>query len=690
MVNTINGREVTLRVVDYPQLPLAVNGTVSFSYSSDGTTWVTIAEDVEPVVTDYGLDTESVYTEYTWVVNLDEGNYQIRYLDNSTGEAIIEELWVVPTLQIGQSKTFFIVDMPLDLSSTVDIELSRDGGDTWVTIAEDVEPTVVDFGLDTESVVTSYEWVVSGDLSDACLVRYLDNSDGTYFTEEQQFAIIAASGSGIVVSGSLETNVDFSGDCSVSLVVVGDIFTTSIVAGGIDIVLGFGGNIQTESSYSGVSLLYLSGGGNTSSQSSVTSGDLLISNSIVGDFISESSVFGDVNVLIGLVGGLVSLSNVNGLIDTDSLELTGDISSQSSVIGGNLTLSLDVSGILGSDSSLEGTIDTDVISVFGVVSSQSSSCVSEISLNLQVSGNLINTCDVSGVIDSGHLDVGGITQSQIASCSGNILVRSMITGINGVIYSSSSSISNVIVSINGNSNSIRSLLNGNILPTVNGLDWNQGSSMANGWFSYQQSAHDNESALYEILMTDCYNQYGYIGDYYIATFSTSADSNKLFGEDSNRYFHRKFPITLHGELPKEDQLWSRFMIESIDNFQMFCTKRNFSESSSQNGYTSYVPKVGDIIYFPHSNRFYEVIDVGQEEEMFLQRKHTWVFTLSEYKDTNISLSADTSATMGELSAYTDQEIDSFDISDFIDNQVSAFDYDTNGEVDGPNSIWGEF
>jgi len=219
-------------------------------------------------------------------------------------------------------------------------------------------------------------------------------------------------------------------------------------------------------------------------------------------------------------------------------------------------------------------------------------------------------------------------------------------------------------------------------------DWNSDSALPSGYFNYTQSAYDNESELYEILITDMYNQNNLSADYYESTFDTSYD--KLFGEDGDRYFKQKFTIILHGELPKEEQLWSRFGIEGIDNFQMFCTKRHFSAASLADTGDTVIPKVGDVIYTSYNNRIYEIRDVGQEEEMLHQRKHTWVFTLSPFTDTNISLSADTSATMGDISAFTNQDIDDFDISEFIDNELSAFDYDDSSETESPDSIWGDY
>lgn len=209
------------------------------------------------------------------------------------------------------------------------------------------------------------------------------------------------------------------------------------------------------------------------------------------------------------------------------------------------------------------------------------------------------------------------------------------------------------------------------------------------YFKKCTTNYNSERQLYDLLVTEAYNKTGTCMTYYVTDYDTTKD--KLFGEDTDRTVLRSFDIMAHGELPREEQLWSKFGIEGLDNFQIFVAKRHFTAASSQDSYDATVPRIGDMIYMDHNNRTYDVIDVGQEEEMFLQGKHTWIITLSPHQDTHIALSADTSATMGDISAATDQTTDEYDISSYIENEVSAVEFDTSGDSgDAPSTVWGDW
>ncbi len=61
----------------------------------------------------------------------------------------------------------------------------------------------------------------------------------------------------------------------------------------------------------------------------------------------------------------------------------------------------------------------------------------------------------------------------------------------------------------------------------------------------------------------------------------------------------------------------------------------------------------------YNSKYYEILDVKDTTEQFLQGKHTWRFIARDYRDLHFSLSATTSS--DEISAYIDQD-DMFDIS----------------------------
>ncbi len=209
----------------------------------------------------------------------------------------------------------------------------------------------------------------------------------------------------------------------------------------------------------------------------------------------------------------------------------------------------------------------------------------------------------------------------------------------------------------------------------------------NNYFVECTSNYDPDRTLYRSLATEAINQKGVKLTYYVSTYDTTYD--QFYGEDVNRFYTRTFDFMGYYELPKEVERWSMFGIEGLDNFKMLVSKDHFSVVSSATGITSaYNPKVSDVIYAQYNDIYYELLDVGEEEEMFLNRKHTWVFTVRPFRDNNVSLSATVSAT--DLSAYTDQTTDLFDISGAVANEKDEFLYNVSTTEESIDGIWGDW
>ncbi|MFW6272689.1 MAG: hypothetical protein ACOC2U_02780 [bacterium] len=205
------------------------------------------------------------------------------------------------------------------------------------------------------------------------------------------------------------------------------------------------------------------------------------------------------------------------------------------------------------------------------------------------------------------------------------------------------------------------------------------------FFYKQGSEYNSDSTLYDLLLTESFNKNGLPLVYYVSTYDTNYD--KIFGEDNDRRFERKFNCMCYTpDLPKEEQIWTQFGIEGLDNFQLFISQRHFKVVSDD-----YVPKVGDVIYTKYNNRYYEINDVGQEDNMFLQRKHTWTLTVAPFKDNNVSLNPATSATMqDDIGEITNQDDDLFNISDYVDNEKDDILYDPSDTEETPDDIWGSW
>jgi len=198
-------------------------------------------------------------------------------------------------------------------------------------------------------------------------------------------------------------------------------------------------------------------------------------------------------------------------------------------------------------------------------------------------------------------------------------------------------------------------------------NYNEVSVMPTNWLRKRcGDDYDNERDLHARLQTERNNHHGVCVQYHIITFDTSY--NKIWGEDDNRRFVRSFPVMAYYELPKEDEVWSKFGIEGLDQFSMFVTKLHFTEASKfdkDGAYqvsSSYTPKIGDVIKAEYNDVYYEIVDVGEEEDLFLQGKHTYEFKVRTYRNEHADF---TSAS--EISATVSSLEDIFDLQ----SEVSA-------------------
>ncbi len=208
----------------------------------------------------------------------------------------------------------------------------------------------------------------------------------------------------------------------------------------------------------------------------------------------------------------------------------------------------------------------------------------------------------------------------------------------------------------------------------------------NDYFNFDTD-YTADKRLYKLLLTEAYNKHGNCLTYYVSTYDTTYD--QIYGEDVNRHYTRYFSIMGYYQLPVEDEMWTQYGIEGMDNFKVFVSKRHFETASRDNNTAdSYIPKVGDILKASYNGIIYEIIDVGEEEEMFLREKHTWEFTVRPFRDNNVSLSGDTVDTI--LSAYTDQATDMFDVSAVVAEEKDEFLYNAPSTEESIDDIWGEW
>ena len=213
-------------------------------------------------------------------------------------------------------------------------------------------------------------------------------------------------------------------------------------------------------------------------------------------------------------------------------------------------------------------------------------------------------------------------------------------------------------------------------------------------FNFQSNKYDSDRNLYDKLLAESYNHNGVPVDFYITSYDTKYDA--IFGEDNNKRVVRKFPLMIFYELPNEEELWNQWGIEGMDNFHMFCSKKHFEVASTigfsgsgdeivYDSFDSYKPIVGDILIPKYNKYMYEIVDVREEESMFLQNKHSWDFIVRAYKDEQLSVSDSLSGDF--IKDYISQD-DILNISGDIDNEKSDVLYNTSGDSEDVNDPLG--
>jgi len=206
------------------------------------------------------------------------------------------------------------------------------------------------------------------------------------------------------------------------------------------------------------------------------------------------------------------------------------------------------------------------------------------------------------------------------------------------------------------------------------------NNAANEFFQfYENKRYDADRNLYKNMQAEAFNIYGCAMMYYIVTYDTSYDP--LFGEDNNKRIYRRFPIKAVFDLPKEEDEFSKFGLENLDNIEMHVSKKHFEVMSKYdtsgvniypvqfnegktNVYDAILPSVGDIIKSEYNNVYYEVLVLHKQEEMFLQDNHSWKLTVRVFNDETLTLTPATSAAMTEISAVSNIE-DILEVNDYI-------------------------
>jgi len=219
--------------------------------------------------------------------------------------------------------------------------------------------------------------------------------------------------------------------------------------------------------------------------------------------------------------------------------------------------------------------------------------------------------------------------------------------------------------------------------------YDQYSNLPNkNFFVPTEAPYDKDRRLYEMLTTECFNKFGVQMNYFILSFDTENDP--IFKDDNNRRYKRQFEVQGYYELPRDEDLWSKFGIEGLDTFRIFMSKRHFSEASKvYDSNAEYTPKEGDIVQAKYNGIYYQIITCKDQVNQFLQYTHNWELTVERavVSHFDVETSATSDDKMVSLSAFANSE-DLFNIGNFLDSSTSAVLFDPPATETPPDSIWG--
>jgi hypothetical protein len=281
-----------------------------------------------------------------------------------------------------------------------------------------------------------------------------------------------------------------------------------------------------------------------------------------------------------------------------------------------------------------------------------------------------------------------ITPSRYTSeTSIDVTIPTLVDGTYSIDVTNSSGLGSGAFIVGGVSESISintssTLININTLEQWCGVTGAACDPMPNQYFNYNGSCYNNEKKLYDQTTSEALDMNGVKCDYYVVDHSE--DNEKLWGEDNDKHIIQQYKLKVYFETPPEVRQYTQFGIEDVDSFQMYCTKMMFNKYAS-----GYVPKFGDFIRPHYNGVLYEITDVIDTDEQFLNTQHNWKFTVKVWENnmltTTPAISAEQSETYDEqditpIKVYTTSGSDTLKQNDLIEEEKTNVLYN---DIDNP-------
>lgn len=202
--------------------------------------------------------------------------------------------------------------------------------------------------------------------------------------------------------------------------------------------------------------------------------------------------------------------------------------------------------------------------------------------------------------------------------------------------------------------------------------------LPNGYFTKCDTAYDREREMFQYMQMEAYNTFGVPCHYYKVSYDGEYDG--IWGECNDRavvdYWSN---VNTWFELPRENKTWNKWEFKDLNNFIMYCSKLHFDHVTS-----GYIPQMGDLIQSNYDGKIYEIVEIKEEEGMFLiDKRYTWEFYVKPFEMEQIRVSGTVSGS--PLSAYSpaNMRTDLLDITNDIDARKEEFIYKPK-DVEQPN------
>ena len=211
---------------------------------------------------------------------------------------------------------------------------------------------------------------------------------------------------------------------------------------------------------------------------------------------------------------------------------------------------------------------------------------------------------------------------------------------------------------------------------------------------------DNERFLYNSLLTNSNNMFAPIWQYYPTTYNLITD--RVFKEDSNKMVIRSFSASgMIEDIPPEHRSYKLEGLVGNDIVRAWFSQVHFTEASTYSGltpdvYPSWSPAIGDYLYLTSNGLFYEVINVNDAIELFLNRQHNWELVMRVYRDNKLTVSAGSPTLVNDVilqvctsaASATTQFNDYLEINEDLDELIKPIEYDEQSGEQSANPFGG--